>query len=73
VSGCGMTVHNGTVAMVRDTEVSSHGGVVVMGTDGVTMLHPQEMGKSELPPPLEVVSPSLTDSSRIVCRDSDLL
>jgi hypothetical protein len=47
------------------------GGVVVIGTDGVTTLHPLEMGKLELPPPLEAVSPSLVDSSRIVCIDSD--
>jgi hypothetical protein len=40
VSGCGMTVYSGTVRMVRGARVPSAGGVVVMGTVGVTTLHP---------------------------------
>jgi hypothetical protein len=59
--------------MVRGVGVPSDGGVVVMRVDGVAMLHPREMEKPELPPPLEVVSPSLADSSRIVCSDGDPL
>jgi hypothetical protein len=54
--------------MVRCVEVSSSGGVVVMGIVRVTTLHPHEMGKSELPSPLEAMS-----SSRMVCSDGDLL
>jgi hypothetical protein len=73
VSRCGAAVHSGIVEMVRGIGVPSGGGVVVMGTVGVTMLHPREMGKSELPPLPEAVSPSLMDSSRMVSRDSDLL
>jgi hypothetical protein len=59
VSSCGTIVSSGTVVMVRGVGVPSGGGVVVIGTVGVTILHPLEMGKSELPPPLEVVSPSV--------------
>jgi hypothetical protein len=73
VSGCGTTVYSRTITMVRRVRVPSCGGVVVMGTIGVTMLHPPEMGKSELPPSLEVVWPSLADSSRIVCSDGNPL
>jgi hypothetical protein len=58
VSGCGTVVHNRTVGMIRGAGVSSGGGVVVMGTIGVTILHPREIGKLELPPLLEVMSPS---------------
>jgi hypothetical protein len=73
MSGCGTTVHSGTIAMVRGIRVPSGGVVIVMGTDRVTMLHPQEMGKLELPPPLEAMSPSLADSLRIVCSDGNPL
>jgi hypothetical protein len=41
----------GTVTTVRGTRVPSGYGVVVMGTNDVTTLRFQEMGKSELPPP----------------------
>jgi hypothetical protein len=58
VSGCGTTIRSGTVTMARGIRVPSDGGVVVMETIRVTMLHSREMGKSELLPPLEVVSPS---------------
>jgi hypothetical protein len=57
--------------MVRCTGMPSDGGVVMMETVGITMLHPLEMGKPELPPPLEVVLPSSTDSSRMACSDGD--
>jgi hypothetical protein len=73
VSGYGAMVCSGTAEMVRGTKVPSDGGVVVMGTVGVTMFHPQEMGKPELPPPLEAVLPSLVDSSRMICSDGDLM
>jgi hypothetical protein len=59
--------------MVRCTRVPFGGAVVVTRTIGVITLHPQEMGKPEFPPSLEVVSPSLADSSRMVCSDGDLL
>jgi hypothetical protein len=39
----------------------------------VTRLHPREMGKPKLPLLLEVVSPSSTDSLRMVCSDGDPL
>jgi hypothetical protein len=55
------------------SEALSDGGVVVMETIKITMLHPQEMGKSEVPFLLEVVSPSSVDSSRMVCSDNDPL
>jgi hypothetical protein len=58
--------------MARGVGVLSDGGVVMMGIDVVTTLHPREMGKTELLPPLEVVSPSSAESSRMVCSDSDL-
>jgi hypothetical protein len=73
VSGCSMAVHSGTIGMVRCIGVPSGGGVVVMGTIGVTTLHPQETGNLEFSPPLEVVSPSSADSSRKVCSDGDQL
>jgi hypothetical protein len=69
MSGCGTVVRNRIVGMIRGTGVPSGGGVVVMGTIGVTILHPREIGKLELPPLLEVVSPSLVDSSRMVSSD----
>jgi hypothetical protein len=53
--------------------VPSDGGVVVIGTDGVTKLHSREMGKLELLPPLEAVSPSSAESSRMVYSDGDPL
>jgi hypothetical protein len=40
VSGCGTVVHCGTVGMVKSAGVPSGGGVVMMGTAGVTMLQP---------------------------------
>jgi hypothetical protein len=73
VFGCSTTIHSGTVTMVRGIGVPSSGGVVVMGTIGVTTLHPREMGKPELPPPLEDVLPSSVDFSRIVCSEDDPL
>jgi hypothetical protein len=50
MSGCGMAVRSRTIAMARGVKVSSNGGVVVIRIDGVTTLHPREMGKSELLP-----------------------
>jgi hypothetical protein len=50
--------------MLRGVGLPCNGGMVVMGTAKVTALHRQEMGKLELPPTLEAVSPSLADSSR---------
>jgi hypothetical protein len=73
VSGYGTTVHNRTVGMVRGAKVLSSGSVVVMGTVGVTALHPREMGKPEFPLPLKAMSSSSVDSSRIVCSDGDML
>jgi hypothetical protein len=67
VSGCEI------VALVRGIGVPSDDGVVVMGTFGVTTLHSREMGRLKLPSPLEVVSPSPVESSRIVCSNGDLL
>jgi hypothetical protein len=72
-SGYGMTVRSRTVAMARGVRVSSDGGVVMMWTNGDTTLHTREMGKPELLSPLEVVSPSLAESSRMVCSDGDPL
>jgi hypothetical protein len=46
VSDCGTAVHSGAVGMVGGTGVPSDGGVVVIGTVRVTMLHPREMGKT---------------------------
>jgi hypothetical protein len=63
VFGCGMMVRSGTVGMVKSIGVPSGGGVVVMGTVGITMLHPHEMGKLELPPLLKAKSSSPMDSS----------
>jgi hypothetical protein len=73
VAGYSATACSVTITMVRGVGVPSDGGVVVMGADGVLMLHYLEMGKLELPTPLEVVSPSLADSLRIVCSDSNPL
>jgi hypothetical protein len=55
VSSCGTAIRSGTPGMVRGTKVPSNGGLVVLGTDWVTILHHREMEKQELPPPLEVV------------------
>jgi hypothetical protein len=68
-----MVVRSGIVAIARGIEVPSDGGVVVIGTDGVTKLHSREMGKPELLPPLEAVSPSSAESSRMVYSDGDPL
>jgi hypothetical protein len=62
-----------TVGMVRSAGVFSSGGVVVMGTVGVTMLHPWGPGDPELPPSPEVVLLPSKDSSRMVCKDGDPL
>jgi hypothetical protein len=62
-----------TVGMVRSTDMFSSGGVVVMGTIRVTMLHPQGLGVRQLPPSLEAMPPSSEDSSRMVCKDGDPL
>jgi hypothetical protein len=69
VSSCGTIVSSGTVVMVRGVGVPSGGGVVVIGTVGVTILHPLEMGKSELPPSARGCHPLSVDSSRILCSD----
>jgi hypothetical protein len=73
VSGCGTVVRSGTVGMVRSTGVPSGNGVVVMGMAGITTLQLREMGKLELPPPLEAELSSPVDSSRMVCSDGDPL
>jgi hypothetical protein len=73
VLGCGTTVCSETIGMVRSARVFSNGGLVVMGTVGVTTLHPRGMGKLELPLPFKVVSSSLVDSSRTMCSDGNLL
>jgi hypothetical protein len=62
-----------TVGTVRSTEVLSDAGVVVMGTLGVTMLHPQGLGDPKLPPSPEEVPLSSKESSRAVCNDGDPL
>jgi hypothetical protein len=49
VPGCGAAVHSGTVGMVRSTGVPFGGGVVVMGTLGVTTLQSRGPGELELP------------------------
>jgi hypothetical protein len=73
MAGYGAAVHSGTIEMVRSTRVLSGGGVVKMETVMITMLHPRGSGKPELPPSTEVVSPASEHSSRMVCRDGDLL
>jgi hypothetical protein len=59
--------------MVRSVRVFSDDGVVVMGTIGVTMLHPQGSRDPELPPSPDAMSPLSKDSSRTVCKDGDSL
>jgi hypothetical protein len=73
MSGCGTAAHCGTVGMVRGAKVPFDGGVVTMGTVGITMLQPGEVGKLVLPPSLEVESSSLVDSSRMECSDGNPL
>jgi hypothetical protein len=72
-SGYGAAAGSRTIAMARGVRVLSDGAGVVMGADDVTTLHSREMGRPELLPPLEVVSPSSMESSRIVCSDGDPL
>jgi hypothetical protein len=43
--GCCAVVHNGTVTTVRSVIVFSVGGVVVMGSIGITTLHPWGHGR----------------------------
>jgi hypothetical protein len=50
VTGYGAVVRSRTVRMVRGIRVPSSGGVVVMGTVGVTTFHPQEMGEAGVSP-----------------------
>jgi hypothetical protein len=59
--------------MVRSAGVFSGAGVVMMGTVGVTMLHPCRLGDPELPSPPKVVLPSSKESSKAVCQDGDPL
>jgi hypothetical protein len=73
VSDYGMVVYYRIIGMVRGVGVLSSGGVVVMGTVRATTLHTRELGKPEFPLPLQVVSSSSVDSSRIVCSDGNLL
>jgi hypothetical protein len=53
--------------MVRGIGVPSGGVVVMMGADGVTTLHSREMGKTELLPPLEVVTLIGRDLENSMC------
>jgi hypothetical protein len=73
MAGCGVVVHSWVVRMVRSVGVFFGGGVVAMGTVGVTMLHPQGSRNLKLPSPPEEVSPSWEDSSRMVCKEGDPL
>jgi hypothetical protein len=66
-SGCSVKDRKGTVAMVRGIRVPSGGVVVMMGVDGVTTLHSREMGKTELLPPLEVVTLIGRDLENSMC------
>jgi hypothetical protein len=47
--------------------------VAVIGSVGVTTLHPQGSGDPKLPSTLEVAPSSSEDSSRVVCKDGDTL
>jgi hypothetical protein len=49
IPGWGATVHTVTVGLVWRVGVSSSVGVVVMGSVGITMLHPRGVGDPELP------------------------
>jgi hypothetical protein len=51
VSGRGTVVCSGTVAMVRGVVVPFGHSMATMGTEGVTTLHFQKIGKPKLPPP----------------------
>jgi hypothetical protein len=64
-----------TVGVVWRAGEFSGTGVVVMGSVGVTMLHPRRPGDPELPPPPvpKVALSSLEDASRVVYKDGDLL
>jgi hypothetical protein len=73
VPGLCVAVRSWTISMVRNTGVFSSSGVVMMGTVGVTMLHPRGSGNPELPPLPEAVLPLSEVSSRTVCKDSDPL
>jgi hypothetical protein len=73
VPSCGAAVCSWTIEKVKSVDVFSSIGVVVMGTTGVTILHPRGLGKLELTPPPKVASPSLKDSLTVVCRDGDPL
>jgi hypothetical protein len=53
--------------------VFSGAGVAVMGSVGVTTLHPPGSGDPELPQVPEVALSSSKDSSRVVCRYGDPL
>jgi hypothetical protein len=48
-------------------------GVAVMGSVGVTTLHPRWSGDPELPLTFEIALSLSKDSSRAVCRDGDLM
>jgi hypothetical protein len=71
--GCGAAVRGYVVKMVRSARVFSGGGMVAMGTFGVTTLHPRGHGNPKLPPLPEAASPSSEDSSRTVCKEGDSL
>jgi hypothetical protein len=73
VSDCGTTVRCETVGMVKDVGGPFGGGVVVMGTTGVTTLQSRVIGKPELHPSLEVESSSPTDTSIMTCSDGNPL
>jgi hypothetical protein len=56
-----------TIRMVRSA------GVVVIGTLGVTTLHPWALGEPELTPLPKAVPPSLEESLMAVCKDGEPL
>jgi hypothetical protein len=55
-------VHTVTVRMVWRAGVFSDAGIAVMGSVGVTMLHPQGLGNPELSPVHEASPSSFKDS-----------
>jgi hypothetical protein len=61
------------VGMIWRAGVFSYTGVVVIGTVGVTMLHPRGPGDPELPPTPEVAPPPSEEYLRAVCKDGDQL